>query len=166
MKKIEIRPLSREHLDELFDNDLTFGEKVADHVAEFVGSWKFIILFGIILLLWMGINIAAVCFHVPFLVFDSPPFILLNLVLSCVSAFQAPLIMMSQNRQSTRDRARDELQFDITNETKAEIYALHEKLNILLGDKEKEAIEELEEAVKEAIEEQNNIIDEYMNDED
>lgn len=164
MKKIKIKPLSKEHLDEIFDENQTFGERIADHVAEFVGSWKFIILFTFFLIGWMSLNALAVFAGIPFLSFDKPPFILLNLILSCIAAFQAPLIMMSQNRQGDRDRSRDELQFDITNEMRTEIYVLNEKINILLADKE-EAVKELEKAGKEAIAEQNNMMNKYKEDE-
>jgi uncharacterized membrane protein len=163
MKKTNFRPLGRDHLEELFDKDLTFGEKVADQVAEFVGSWQFIIIFSVILLLWMGINVAALFFHIPLFLFDKPPFILLNLMLSFVAAFQAPMIMMSQNRTAEKDRARDELQFDITTDMRAEIYALNEKLNVLL-EGQQEVIEEIHEAVEEIIEEHNTFIEEYADD--
>ena len=164
-KNNSFQPLGRDHLEELFDKDLTFGEEVADKVADFVGSWKFIILFGIILMLWMSINIAALFFHFPLFLFDKPPFILLNLMLSFVAAFQAPMIMMAQNRQSSRDRARDELQFDITTDMRVEIYALNEKLNVLLEGKQ-EIIEEIHEAIEEIKEEHNAFIEECIDDED
>lgn len=158
--KTKIKPLNKEHLEELFDKDLTFGEEIADRVAEFVGSWPFIILFAAILIVWMSINIAALYFHISFLSFDKPPFILLNLMLSFVAAFQAPIIIISQNRLSLRDRVRDELQLDITAEMRAEIYALNEKLNVLLEGKQ-EVIEGIHETVEGIMEEHNTLMEEY-----
>lgn len=126
--KNRIKPLNKEHLNELFDRDLTFGEKIADTVADFVGSWKFIILVSVFLALWMAVNYMGMVFGLP-VVFDKPPFILLNLILSFIAAYQAPLIMMSQNRQADKDRARDQLQFDITTEIRTELFEIHEKMD-------------------------------------
>ncbi|MGH9748289.1 MAG: DUF1003 domain-containing protein [Candidatus Acidiferrales bacterium] len=107
----------------------TFGERIADAVAGFGGSWTFIIAFAIAIIIYSGINI--------FLgrsAWDPYPFILLNLFLSMLAAIQAPVIMMSQNRQDTKDRLRGELDFDVNRRAESEIQGLARKLN-LLGDK-------------------------------
>jgi uncharacterized membrane protein len=111
-----------------FDRQLTFGERVADKVTEFGGSWRFIILFGFILLAWVLIN-SHFLLRRPF---DPYPFILLNLILSCVAAIQAPVIMMSQNRQEERDRLRAEHDFRINLKAELEIRNLHAKIDELL----------------------------------
>ena len=101
LKEQEI--LSR-NINPEFDRELSFGQHMADRVASFGGSWRFIILFGTIMLIWISIN-SIVLLRRPF---DPYPFILLNLVLSCLAAVQAPIIMMSQNRQEAKDRLRSE----------------------------------------------------------
>ncbi|MDP2386968.1 MAG: DUF1003 domain-containing protein [Bacteroidota bacterium] len=105
---------------------LNFGQKMADRIAHFVGSWKFIIVFVIVCVGWMCINIMALK------AFDPYPFILLNLVLSCIAALQAPLIMMSQNRKEDKDRKRSENDYKIDLKAELEIQQLHEKMDILL----------------------------------
>jgi uncharacterized membrane protein len=107
----------------------TFGERVADLVAEFGGSWKFIISFAVILVVWIGFNIWAVTR----VVFDPYPFILLNLVLSCLAAIQAPIIMMSQKRQEAKDRLRSENDYRVNLKAELEIRHLHEKLDHLIN---------------------------------
>lgn len=104
---------------------LTVGQKMADHIAQFAGSWWFIIIFISCLVLWIILNSV-------FKAFDTYPFILLNLILSCVAAIQAPVIMMSQNRQEEKDRLRS--QNDYLTNLKAEIIIedLHRKLDQLL----------------------------------
>lgn len=108
--------------------DLTFGEKMADRIADFGGSWKFILMFLGFISLWMLINM----FILHDKGFDPYPFILLNLILSCLAALQAPVIMMSQNRQEDKDRER--AQYDVKVDTKAEkeIRILHKKIDHLL----------------------------------
>jgi len=107
-----------------------FGERVADAVASFGGSWKFIIIFFIILLLWIAINSILLIFKP----FDPFPFILLNLMLSCLAAIQAPIIMMSQNRQEKKDRIRSENDYKVNLKSEIEIRTLHEKVDHLLLD--------------------------------
>ena len=107
----------------------TFGERVADQVAEFGGSWSFIISFFAILLVWIGFNIWAATRAV----FDPYPFILLNLVLSCLAAIQAPIIMMSQRRQEAKDRLRSENDYRVNLKAELEIRHLHEKLDHLIN---------------------------------
>lgn len=103
----------------------SFGERSADLVAAFGGSWTFIMLFGVILVLWMGANMASVAGHP----FDPYPFILLNLVLSSLAALQAPVIMMSQRRQETKDRARSRNDYLVNLKAELEIRQLHEKID-------------------------------------
>lgn len=111
-----------------YDTRLTFGERLADRIAEFGGSLRFIILFGAILFTWIAINTVALLSKP----FDPFPYILLNLVLSCLAAIQAPVIMMSQNRQEGRDRLRSEHDYQINLKAELEIRNLHEKMDHLL----------------------------------
>ena len=106
------------------------GDRVSDKIASFGGSWKFIILFFVILMMWIGVN-SLVLFIRPF---DPFPFILLNLILSCLAAIQAPIIMMSQNRQEKKDRLRSESDYKINLKAEIEIRTLHEKVDHLLLD--------------------------------
>jgi len=112
-----------------FDQKLTLGERLADQVAEFGGSWRFIITFTIIIVIWIILN-SIVLLRRPF---DPYPFILLNLVLSCLAAIQAPIIMMSQNRQEAKDRLRSEHDYQINLKAELEIRYLHEKIDHLLA---------------------------------
>ena len=111
-----------------FDRRLTIGEHLSDHLAEFGGSWTFIILFACVMLGWIVIN-TVLLFRRPF---DPYPFILLNLVLSCLAAIQAPIIMMSQNRQEAKDRLRSEYDYRVNLKAELEIRLLHAKLDQLL----------------------------------
>ncbi len=107
----------------------TFGERVSDFVADFGGSWNFIIIFFIILLIWISFNVWAASRAL----FDPYPFILLNLVLSCIAAIQAPIIMMSQKRQESKDRLRSENDYRVNLKAEFEIRHLHEKLDHLIN---------------------------------
>ena len=106
----------------------TLGQRAADAIAKFAGSWAFIFSFTAVLILWMIINalLAAKAF-------DPYPFILLNLVLSCVAAIQAPLIMMSQNRQEEKDRRRAENDYKVNLKTEIMIEDLYDKVNVILA---------------------------------
>ena len=115
----------------------TVGQKVADKVAAFGGSWKFIILFGVFILLWILANIYILLNKG----FDPYPFILLNLILSCLAALQAPVIMMSQNRQEEKDRERSKKDYMINLKSELEIRMLHEKLDHLIMHQQEELIE-------------------------
>ena len=115
-------------LNAAFDKNLSFGSRLADHVAAFGGSWKFIILFSSIILIWIIIN-SVVYFSGRF---DPYPFILLNLVLSCLAALQAPVIMMSQNRQEAKDRMQSENDFKTNLKAELEVRILHSKMDELL----------------------------------
>jgi len=115
----------------------TFGQRVADNVASFGGSWTFIISFGIFLLLWISLN----AFWLVNKAFDPFPFILLNLILSCIAAMQAPIIMMSQNRQEEKDRERAKKDYMINLKSELEIRILHEKLDHLIMHQQQELFE-------------------------
>ena len=109
---------------------LTQGQKISDRVAMFGGSWRFISLFGIVLTLWIIFNSVAVGYYK----FDPYPFILMNLILSCIAALQAPIIMMSQNRQEEKDRMRSENDYLINLKAEMQIRSLHQKMDLLLED--------------------------------
>jgi uncharacterized membrane protein len=111
-----------------WEHHRTLGERVADAVADFGGSWTFIGIFFAVLVVWMGYNVWAATREV----FDPYPFILLNLVLSCLAAIQAPIIMMSQNRQEAKDRLRSENDFRVNLKAELEIRHLHEKIDHIL----------------------------------
>jgi uncharacterized membrane protein len=113
---------------QVFQSDLTLGQRWADRIAEFGGSWKFIGIFLMVMVVWMAAN-TVLALSRPF---DPYPFILLNLVLSCLAAIQAPVIMMSQNRQEGRDRLRSEHDYQINLKAELEIRNLHEKMDHLL----------------------------------
>ncbi|MDD4905766.1 MAG: DUF1003 domain-containing protein [Methylobacter tundripaludum] len=136
----ELTSLEKEVLDSLSEHELlskniemefeqvwTFGERLADRIASFGGSWKFLIIFFVFLSAWIAVNTLA------FL--DKPadpyPFILLNLVLSCIAAIQAPIIMMSQNRQEAKDRIRSQHDYQVSLKAELEIRHLHEKIHLL-----------------------------------
>jgi len=138
----ELTSLEKEVLDSLSEHELlskniemefeqvwTFGERLADRIASFGGSWKFLIIFFVFLSAWIAVNTLA------FL--DKPadpyPFILLNLVLSCIAAIQAPIIMMSQNRQEAKDRIRSQHDYQVNLKAELEIRHLHEKIDHLLS---------------------------------
>jgi len=117
--------------------NLTTGQKVADKVASFGGSWTFIISFGVFILIWISINV----FWLVNKGFDPYPFILLNLILSCLAALQAPVIMMSQNRQEEKDRQRAKNDYMINLKSELEIRTLHEKIDHFIIDQQQELLE-------------------------
>ncbi len=110
-----------------FHQSRTLGERLADNVAAVGGSWKFIICFAVVLVIWMAIN----SFLLRSDAFDPFPYILLNLVLSCLAAIQAPIIMMSQNRQAAADRMNAENDYQVNVKSELEILQVHEKLDVL-----------------------------------
>jgi len=124
-----VRLRANRHPNDVIEKDATVGERVADVVAGFGGSWTFIILFSIVLAIYMTVD--AVLGK---RAWDPYPYILLNLFLNMLAALQAPIIMMSQNRQDTKDRLRGELDFDVNRRSAVEIQGLARKLN-LLGEK-------------------------------
>ena len=129
-----LHPVNQVHLDEA-----TFGERMADRVAGAIGTWRFLIGQGVVIVLWILANILLLLNHG----WDPYPFILLNLFLSMLAAIQAPVIMMSQNRQDKKDRLRGELDYDVNRRAESEIQGLARKMN-LLGDK----IEDVEELLR------------------
>lgn len=133
LEKQVVRSLKRheilsENVNQEFERELTLGERIADKVAEFGGSWSFILSFAVVLLGWILIN-TVFMLKKPF---DPYPFILLNLVLSTLAAIQAPIIMMSQNRQEDRDRLRSEQDYKVNLKAELEIKHLNEKMDHLL----------------------------------
>ncbi|MEI7725092.1 MAG: DUF1003 domain-containing protein [Bacteroidota bacterium] len=116
---------------------MTFGQRIADHVAAFGGSWTFIISFAVFLLVWICINI----YWLGNKGFDPYPFILLNLILSSLAAIQAPVIMMSQNRQEEKDRERGKKDYMINLKSELEIRMLHEKIDHLIINEQQEVLE-------------------------
>lgn len=117
------------NVDAEFDKDLALGEKMADGLATFGGSWTFLIIFAAILFIWIAIN-SFLLLKKPF---DPYPFILLNLVLSCLAAIQAPVIMMSQNRQEAKDRLRSQHDYQVNLKAELEIRHLNDKIDHLLS---------------------------------
>ena len=124
-RALERRPLSRD-TNEAFAEGLSFGDRVADKVAIFGGSWTFILLSLLMLALWVGINAALL--RQPF---DPYPFVFLNLILSMLAALQAPIIMMSQNRHAAKDRLDAAHDYEVNLKAEIEIMGLHEKLDRL-----------------------------------
>lgn len=116
---------------------LTLGQRLSDKVARFGGSWKFIIFFFLVLITWIVFNTAALN-KKPF---DPYPFILMNLILSCIAAIQAPIIMMSQNRQEEKDRKRGESDYMINLKAEIQIRALHQKIDLLIQEQFKKLME-------------------------
>jgi uncharacterized membrane protein len=114
------------NVNEEEEERLTFGEHIADRVASFGGSWTFIISFGFVLLAWMGVNL-----YMATHAFDPYPFILLNLVLSALASVQAPVIMMSQNRQAAKDRLKADLDYEVNLKAELEVAQLHNKVDRL-----------------------------------
>jgi len=137
-----VRLRAQRNPNEVIEAEMTTGERIADAVAQFGGSWAFIIAFAVVLIIYSGINIGL-----GKSAWDPYPFILLNLFLSMLAAIQAPVIMMSQNRQDTKDRLRGELDFDVNRRAESEIKALSQKLNVL-GEK----IVDLEDLLRDRLE--------------
>jgi CRP/FNR family cyclic AMP-dependent transcriptional regulator len=121
-----VRLRASRNSNDVIEEEMSFGDRVADSVARFGGSWTFIILFGVVLLLYATTNTVL-----KGRAWDPYPFILLNLFLSMLAAIQAPVIMMSQNRQDTKDRLRGELDYDVNLRAESEIQRLSNKLNLL-----------------------------------
>ena len=128
IESLQQHEIVSENISTQFDRKLTFGERLSDHIASFGGSWRFISLFGAVLFGWIILNAIFLLDRG----FDPYPFILLNLILSCLAAIQAPVIMMSQNRAEARDRLRAENDYKINLKAELEIRHLHEKIDHLL----------------------------------
>jgi len=128
IESLEQHEILSSDISKQFEKKLTFGERLSDHIASFGGSWRFIILFGSVLFGWILLNAIFLLNRG----FDPYPFILLNLILSCLAAIQAPIIMMSQNRSEARDRLRAENDYKVNLKAELEIRHLHEKIDHLL----------------------------------
>jgi uncharacterized membrane protein len=129
IESLEQHEILSSDISKQFERKLTFGERLSDHIASFGGSWRFIILFGAVLFGWIILNAIFLLNRG----FDPYPFILLNLILSCLAAIQAPIIMMSQNRAEARDRLRAENDYKVNLKAELEIRHLHEKIDHLLS---------------------------------
>jgi CRP/FNR family cyclic AMP-dependent transcriptional regulator len=136
-----IRIRANRNPNAIIEQESTFGERIADVVAGFGGSWTFIIAFGVAISAYSAINV-----YLRGKAWDPYPFILLNLFLSMLAAIQAPVIMMSQNRQDTKDRLRGELDYDVNRRSESEIQGLAKKLN-MLGDK----LDDVEDLIREKL---------------
>ncbi len=128
VEAISKNTLLSEDMGVVLDKELTLGQKVADVIAQFGGSWTFIIIFFLIFTVWITMNVWVFAFKP----FDPYPFILLNLILSCVAALQAPVIMMSQNRLEEKDRRRGEQDYKVNLKAELEIRLLDEKIEHLM----------------------------------
>jgi len=126
-----------ENIEPEIQETLTAGQRLADKIAAFGGSWGFIMFFFAFILVWMLLNILVLAIHA----FDPYPFILLNLILSCIAAIQAPIIMMSQNRQEQKDRLRGEHDYKVNLKAELEIRLLHEKIDHLIIHQNKRLLE-------------------------
>ena len=128
VRSLKEQELLSENVNEQFEGDLPLSSRLSDRLAAFGGSWKFLICFGSFMTVWIIINSILAILRP----FDPYPFILLNLILSCLAAIQAPVIMMSQNRQEAKDRVRAEHDYRVNLKAELEIRHLHAKLDILL----------------------------------
>ena len=137
MDAIKNNSILSENIHEDIEIDLTFGQRIADKVASFGGSWTFIMSFFLFILIWVIFNIWLLASKP----FDPYPFILLNLILSCLAAIQAPIIMMSQNRLEQKDRKRSEHDYKINLKAELEIKLLSEKIDHLLVHQNKKLLE-------------------------
>lgn len=129
LHSIREHELLAKNVDVEFEQKWSFGERLADRIAAFGGSWTFLICFGAFLALWIAANSIVLVWRPP----DPYPFIFLNLVLSCLAAMQAPVIMMSQNRQEAKDRLRSQHDYQVNLKAELEIRHLHDKIDHLLS---------------------------------
>ncbi len=141
----ERKHISRNTNHEFYD-ERTFGQRLADRIASFGGSWTFIIIFGAILLFWVGLNTLILARRGS--TFDPYPYILLNLFLSMLAALQAPVIMMSQNRQSAKDRLDAAHDYEVNLKAELEIVSLHEKLDELRAGRWTELVQMQQEQIR------------------
>jgi uncharacterized membrane protein len=144
VQSLEQEKLLLQNISEPQDEQLTLGQRLADRVARFGGSWKFITWFAVVLCIWIIINLVVTGRSR----FDPYPFILLNLVLSCLAAIQAPVIMMSQNRTEEKDRKRNENDYLINLKAEIEIRTLHQKMDLLMQEQFKKLIESQAEQIR------------------
>ncbi len=129
LQSIQQHELLAKNVDMEFEQKWSFGERLADRIATFGGSWSFLICFGVFLVLWIGMNSLVLLWRPR----DPYPFIFLNLILSCIAAIQAPIIMMSQNRQEAKDRVRSQHDYQVNLKAELEIRHLHEKIDHLIS---------------------------------
>jgi uncharacterized membrane protein len=129
VRSIREQDLLTENINAEFEKELTLGERAADRVAAFGGSWTFLAIFALAIVFWVALN-ARLVLATPF---DPFPYILLNLILSCLAAVQAPVIMMSQNRQEAKDRLRSEHDYRVDLKAELEVRHLNAKLDFLLN---------------------------------
>ncbi len=125
-----ISSLASKNLNEEIEEKLSVGDRIADKIAEFGGSWRFILSFGAFMAMWIGINVMQVLTHP----FDEYPFTFLNLMLSTVAALQAPVIMMSQNRAQKKDRLKADLDYQVNVKSELMLQQLHQKMDHLLDE--------------------------------
>ncbi|EOS8094750.1 DUF1003 domain-containing protein [Enterococcus hirae] len=137
LEQLKNKQIISQNLNTMINQKATFGQKSADAIAKFGGSWPFIFLFVVILGSWILLN----TLHFFGLSFDRYPFILLNLVLSCLAAIQAPIIMMSQNRQAARDRIAADHDYQTNLKAELEISLLHEKIDYLMSQQWQQMLE-------------------------
>lgn len=129
--KIRTQQVHIKNVNDALKTKETFGQRIADGIAKFGGSWTFIIAFIFILVAWIILNTLPLFFEP----FDKFPYILLNLALSCLAAIQAPIILMSQNRQTERDRVEADNDYEVNVKSEVEIHLLHEKIDYLMESK-------------------------------
>ena len=129
--KIRTQQVHIKNVNDALKTKETFGQRIADGIAKFGGSWTFIIAFIFILVAWISLNTLPLFFEP----FDKFPYILLNLALSCLAAIQAPIILMSQNRQTERDRIEADNDYEVNVKSEVEIHLLHEKIDYLMESK-------------------------------
>ncbi|WP_200897390.1 DUF1003 domain-containing protein [Pontibacter korlensis] len=137
INSINQQELVSTNVEEELVEGISLGDRMADNIASFGGSWTFIISFFSFLLLWMTVNVYVLAIRP----FDPYPFILLNLILSCLAAIQAPIIMMSQNRKEAKDRLRSEYDYKTNLKAELEIRLLHEKIDHLLTHQNQQLVE-------------------------
>lgn len=137
LEKLKSNKFISDNVEPDIESESTFGEKLSDKIAEFGGSWKFIIFFLSFMGCWMAVNVAV--YHEKG--YDPYPFILLNLVLSCLAALQAPIIMMSQNRQNDKDRQRSEHDYQVNLAAELQIRLLHDKIDHMMLNQHKQIVE-------------------------
>ncbi len=128
LESIDAEKILVQNLQKVEPDNSSFSQKISDKVAKFGGSWRFIIFFLSLMAVWIFFNVVALTKYR----FDPYPFILMNLVLSCIAALQAPIIMMSQNRQEEKDRKRSENDYLVNLKAELQIRSLHQKMDLLL----------------------------------
>jgi uncharacterized membrane protein len=129
LRSLQEHELLSSNIEDEFEQKWSFGERLADRIAAFGGSWTFLVCFGAFLVIWIGMNSLVLLWRP----LDPYPFIFLNLILSCLAAVQAPVIMMSQNRQEAKDRIRSQHDYQVNLKAELEIRHLHEKVDHLLS---------------------------------